>query len=244
MEKEIELPKLRIAVCDDMPMIQSELVDILREILEKEEIPCNIVAFASGKELLEQIADVDLVFLDIEMPELDGIETGVRLKNENPECQIIIASGREDYFKKTYQLKALRFVSKPFDKDEVREALQAYLNEQHMGLEKIEVFSARNSYLIRQRDIQYIEAFNGGSIFFANGKEYRSNDSLNQVEELLNKDLFYKIHKTYIVGLRHVTDYTDKAVLLGEKELPLSRRQRKEFERVYMGFDIKYNKGK
>lgn len=238
---EMDVQEIRIAICDDEPLVRRKLSRMVQEILDREEISFELEEFNSGIELLDQIENIDLVFLDIEMPELDGIETGAIIKKKNSECQIIIASGREDRFKETYRLKAMRFVSKPYERIEVREAIQAYLNERQLGLTRIEVFRDRVSYWIRQRDIEYISAFNSSVEIMVKGILYRKQGSLSQIEKLLVPELFYKVHKAHIVNLFYVADYTDKEVIMKNKtRIPLSRRQKKEFDNKYMEFDIKY----
>lgn len=235
------IQEIRIAICDDEPLIRRKLSHIVHKILDRKGISFQLEEFSSGIELLDQIENIELAFLDIEMPELDGIETGVLIKRKNSECQIIIASGREDRFKETYRVKAMRFVSKPYEEEEIREAIQAYLNERQLGIERIEVFKDRVSYWIHQRDIEYISAFNSSVEIMAKGILYRKQGSLSQIEKMLEPELFYKVHKAHIVNLFCVADYTDKEVIMKNKtRIPLSRRQKKEFENKYMEFDIKY----
>lgn len=240
MEETIHSREIHVAICDDEPVIRKELHKIIRRILKREEITYTLEEFDSGQQVLDEIEHIQLVFLDIEMPQLDGIEAGRQLKLKNPDCQIIIASGREDRFKETYQINALRFISKPFDEEEIREAIQAYLTQALIGMEMIEVFQNRNPSWIRQRDIQYISAYEGGIELMAKGSVYRKELSLIKLEGILDQRCFFQVHKAYIVNLFYVTDYTEKEVLVGKVRIPLSRRNRKKFESAYMDFDIQY----
>ena len=100
--------RVNIAICDDEENVLEKLKRLLTEITKQEEIPCSIITFNSGKSLLERIQEIQLVFLDIEMPDFDGIRTGLLMKRRNPDCQIMIASGREDRFKETFLIGAMR----------------------------------------------------------------------------------------------------------------------------------------
>lgn len=235
-----DIKEIRIAVCDDEQILCGKLSLIISDILANENVSFDLKEFESGKSLLEQIGNIDLAFLDIEMPELDGISTGIMVKKKNPNCQIIIASGREDRFKETYKVKAMSFISKPYDKEEIRESLLDYMDECKLGIRQIEVFIDRNPLWIQQKDICYIYAFNSSVYIYTVKRMYRKEISMKQLEELLEQKIFFKVHRSYIVNLYHVTDYTDSKVLLKEYEVPLSKRQRKEFERAYMEFDVKY----
>ena len=230
---------IKIAVCDDEELVRQKLTKILRKIFEKEQILCDICEFSSGLELLEHAKEIQLLFLDMDMPGLDGIDVGIKISELNPWCQIVIASGREDRFKETYKVKPLGFISKPFEEDEIREIVQSY-DVASFGREIIEVFRDRQSYQIQQKEIQYIAAFNGYVEMFVDGELYRKNISLNQLEKILVKDIFYKVHKSYIVNLFWVKEIYEKEVLVGNIKIPLSRRQGKDINCAYLKFDVKY----
>ncbi|MBQ9983846.1 MAG: response regulator transcription factor [Lachnospiraceae bacterium] len=230
---------VKIAVCDDEEGIRHSLIDVLKKILEKEEILYEVYEFSSGVELLESKENIQLLFLDMDMPGIDGIDVGMKIKETNPWCKIVIASGREDRFKETYKVKPLRFVSKPFEEEEIREAILAYVVVT-VGTEKLEVFKQRQSFWIRQRDIRYIAAYNGYVEIMANDELYRKDVSLSQLEQNLEKEIFYKVHKSYIVNFFWVTKLEEKEVIVGKIRLPLSRRQRKDIKEAYMQFDVKY----
>lgn len=240
MEQELKAKGIRIAVCDDIPDMTQSLMGMIQEITEEHDVVCDLIAFSSGIDLLKSIQEIDLVFLDIEMPGFDGIETGEHIMEVKPACKVVIASGREDRIKETFKIKAMRFVSKPYDKDEVQEALEACLDTITIGMGKVEVFRNRQAYQIMQREIQYIKADNGAVCIVARNTEFRKEITLSKLEEGLDERLFFKIHKAVIVGLLHVTDYSEKTVSVGEAELALSRRNRSEFEKTFIDFDLKY----
>lgn len=230
---------VKIAVCDDEEGIRDSLINVLRIILEKEDILYELYEFSSGVELLESKKSIQLLFLDMDMPGVDGIDVGMQIKETNPWCKIVIASGREDRFKETYKVKPLRFVSKPFQEEEIREAILAY-DVATIGMETLEVFKERQSFLIRQRDIKYVAAYNGYVEIMANEELYRKDVSLSQLKQNLVKEIFYKVHKSYIVNFFWLTKIEEREVLVGKVRLPLSRRQRKDIKEAYMQFDVKY----
>lgn len=232
--------KVNIAICDDEENVLEKLKRILLEITNREEIPCSILTFNSGKRLLEKIGEIQLVFLDIEMPDLDGIRAGLLLKRKNPDCQIMIASGREDRFKETFLIDAMRFISKPFDVEEIKEAVRAYRKRYMVGMESLELYRNRSLYEICQREIEYVSAYKGGVEVMANGQLFRKDVSLSQFEKALDESCFFRVHKAYIVNLLHVTNFTENEVWMGKVKIPLSRRHRKEFENVFMEFDIRH----
>lgn len=236
MEKE---EKLILGICDDEELICKELMSVIHKVLEEQRITGKVEYFTSGRDLLKEIDRFGLVFLDMDMPDMDGMEVGRKIEAENQECKIVVASGREDRFKETYRIHPLRFISKPFDEEEVKDAIKAY-TENLIGYAEIEMYRNRKSCWFRQRDIQYIASNRGYVEITVDGFVYRKDISLKQLEEILDKEMFFKVHKSYIVNLLWVKEIKADEVFVGKIKVPLSRRQKKEFEDAYIRFDLKY----
>lgn len=230
---------LRVGICDDEELIIDALDGIIQKIVSNNGWKIAISHYQSGKELLKDVFDLDAVFLDIDMPELDGIETGRKVCEINSECKIIMATGRTDRFKEAFHIKAFRFVTKPFDCDEIEEALQAVLKRQ-IGWETIELYEKRNPYQIPQKDILYIEAYAGYSEFTVSDRILRKECSLSELEQELSKELFFRVSRQYIVNLGKITEYVRGSILIQGKKIRVSRRKKKEFEQAYLEYDLNY----
>ena len=231
---------LRVAICDDESLLWEQLKGLIIKVFDEENMGYEIKEYVSGKELLDQVDETDLVFLDIDMPEIDGIETGERIRDINPDCRIIIASGREDRFKETYDIDALRFISKPYCEKEVRGAIEKYRNKFMLGMEEIEVFTERKPVTIRQRDIEYISAYKGGVEIKANGELYHSDYSIRKIAKMLDDTCFFRVHKSCIINMFHVQKEMEDAIVVGKVIIPVSRRNRQEFRQRFRDFDVKY----
>ena len=234
---------LRVGICDDEPLIIEALQRTILEIADTNGWEISISCFESGRALLEAVDTLEAVFLDIDMPELDGIETGKRIGEMNQECKIIMATSREDRYKDAFRIQAFRFVTKPFDVDEVEEALQAVFRTQ-IGMETIELYEQRNSYQISQRDILYITAYDGYSEFVVSGRDanriLRKDCSLLELEQELSKELFFRVSRQYIVNLSEIKEYKRGGILMKDKKIVISRRKKKEFEQAYLEYDLRY----
>ena len=165
---------IKVAICDDEELVRQDLIRVLQRVLEKEQFFYEIYAFSSGAELLGSKEDIQLLFLDMDMPGLDGIDVGMRVLEKHPWCRIVIASGREDRFKETYKVRPLGFVSKPFDEEEIRDVIMEY-DGATIGTETIEVFKDREAFHVQQRDIRYVAAFSGYVEMLVDGELYRKN---------------------------------------------------------------------
>ena len=234
---------LRVGICDDEPLIIEALQRTILEIADTNGWEISISCFESGRALLEAVDTLEAVFLDIDMPELDGIETGKRIGEMNQECKIIMATSRADKFKDAFRIQAFRFVTKPFDENEIEEALQAIFHTQ-IGMETIELYEKRNSYQIPQKDIRYITAYDGYSEFVVSGRDanriLRKDCSLLELEQELSKELFFRVSRQYIVNLSEIKEYKRGGILMKDKKIVISRRKKKEFEQAYLEYDLRY----
>ena len=233
------MEQLLLGICDDQPEVLCELQKMLYGICDEIGLNNEICAFSDGHELLEQIERFQVVFLDIEMPQMDGIELGKQIKEKNPGCKIIMATGMVERFKEAFQIRALRFVTKPFVRDEVKEALEAAV-EGIFFTKSIEVYAGRNKYELPEEKIAYIRAYNGYSELYAVGKTFRRESSLSELETVLNEKMFVRINREVIVNLSMIREYGGAQIKIEDRELYVSRRRRKEFEKKYMEYDLKH----
>ncbi len=233
----------RVALCDDQEYILVQLKKLLCEIFKKKDCQYVIEAFSSGEELISKNEYYDMIFLDIEMPGMDGIQAGEIIRQRNTECKIIMATSAVERYKEAFHIRAFRFVTKPFVADEIEETVDAVLSLKKDD-DSIELYYQRILCKVKLKDIQYIQAYNGYSEFLVGNRIFRKEVSLNNMEELLDMQFFSRIHRQYIINMRWITSYDNGEVKVGNQVIPVSKRKRKEFEQEYMEFDLKYGRGK
>ncbi|MBE5884639.1 MAG: response regulator transcription factor [Lachnospiraceae bacterium] len=231
--------KLQVGICDDEILILDKLKDIVSSCLEEMGVDYDLMCFESAETLVEKAEGLDIVFLDIAMPQMDGIAAGKQIQLINKECKIIIASAMIERFKETYQICAFRFITKPYEKEEVQEALKAIV-QRGVGVEYIEVYRDRKKYTIRQKKIKYMVAYDGYVEVKAGQYLFRKETSLNEMEKCLDEKIFARIHKQYLINMLWIDEYSDNSVQIEEKEFKISRRKSLEFNKKYMNFDINY----
>lgn len=232
----------RVALCDDQENILEQLKELLESILQKNGCSYIIETFTSGEELVGQKSYFDAVFLDIEMPGMDGIQTGEIIRQRNADCKLIMATSAIERYKEAFHIRAFRFVTKPFAYSEVEEALMATL-ELKKDDDSIELFYQRVLCRVKLKDILYVQAYNGYSEFLVGNRIFRKEESLNNIEEQLDSRFFVRIHRQYIVNMRWISHYENGEVTIAKEVIPVSKRKRKEFEQQYIYYDLKYKRG-
>lgn len=226
---------IRIGICDDEKLIAEKLRRIVSECLSELGHDAEIFIFLSGKSLLKKITELEVVFLDIKMKGLDGYETGKYIRKLNPDCRIIMETGEFDRFEKAFEIGAIRYIRKPFDKEKIKEALNKVFGG-FVGMEKIEVYRERNRYEFEQRRIKYIRAYNGYTEYYIGKDVFRNELSLNEVELQLDNRLFYKVSRQYVINMEEVERKKDGRIYIDENEIHISRRRKGEFEKAYMDY--------
>ena len=235
------MKKIVIALCDDNKSAVKQLEELIWEYLEKEKIEASLLSFFDAEELLNYAGEVDILFLDIDMPEKDGIQVGQELRKRGNQCKIIMATGREDRFKETYCFSPFRFATKPFMKDEIEEYLEEVMKT-FIGRKKMEFYKERVPYNIEEFQIQYLRAYNGYVEAKVNGRDalLRKETSLGKLEEELDICLFYRVNREYIVNMYYIENYASGIIHLCDMEIKVSRRNKKDFEKRFQEFDLIY----
>jgi DNA-binding LytR/AlgR family response regulator len=225
-----------IAVCDDERQVANELADMIKEICTDINLDYRLFVYVSGKELISNINDVDMVFLDINMEELDGIKVGRLINLYNPRCKIIMATAEERRFKEAFEIGAKGFISKPFAKDEIKRAIKMESIDERNGKE-LEVYHNRVRIKINIKQIKYCISFNGYVRIYTDTGECRKDTRLKMLDSFLLPRGFYKISRKCIVNMRWIDRYIDGKIHIGDDILEVDKKRVADFYKVYSKYD-------
>ena len=226
---------MKVAICDDEEVIHTIVKAYLREWEERNQRECELYHFYTGEQILTADACWDVLLLDVCMPGMDGIETAHALNRVNRKYKIVMLTSMEEAFKDAFRIGAYRFVTKPVQKEELWEALDA-VERTMVGSKPVEGYRDKCRYELNQWDILYISGKDSQTEIYTESSNYRSDHSLNEWEHILDERLFCRCHRSYIVNLSKIQQMDAKIHLTDGEVLLLSRRRRKELEERFAAF--------
>ena len=193
----------------------------------------NLVAqYNNAIEAKEGIAtsDIDLIFLDIEMPILSGFDL---LDDLTAKPQIIFVTGKTKYAFKAFDYDAIHYLRKPISKERflnaVHKAVTNYKLKNEEGFDEEDFIFVKSNLKKRKvflNELRYIEALGDYVKMVTEHDSLVVLSTMKAFEALLPKDRFLRIHKSYIVNLDKVIRYNSKVIELEKEELPLSRNRK------------------
>lgn len=231
---------IRIGICDDDIIFCHKIKLFLQK---RDTYEYEVDKFSSGKELLEANKKIryDVVFLDIEMPEMNGIETANRLRKQDSELIIIFLTNYQNYVKMGYLVQAFRYVSKCVPKE-----LEEAVHSMELALQQKRLTEFRDYqgyvYVLRHSDIIYAETKERRVCVHYQGGEFQITGTLQKFQEQLADEGFYICHRSFIVNFNHVRSIgKDEIIMDNGTKVFLSRKKRNECSTMY--FRWKFQRG-
>lgn len=229
---------INVAICDDEAWVHDEVIGHLKRYSQENHCQIQTKSYLSSSELLSSLDEMDILFLDIEMPGMDGIETGRRLKTNPQKTKIIMLTGNPERFKEAFQIGAYRFVTKPIDTHEFFAALGDAVSSIKRSTEIQAVYEGED-IVVSASDVSFIRSYGGFMRLYSNGKKFERWGSLYEQAEKLKDDGFFMCHKSYVVNLKYVIDIKDvKTILSTGDVIPVSRRRKKQFIQEWIKYDL------
>ncbi|KPI54252.1 chemotaxis protein CheY [Clostridioides difficile] len=230
---------INIAVCEDEKEAQLLIVDYIENILKNISIEYEIKKYLSGEELLENnLKDIDILFLDIKMEKLNGMDTARMIRKMGSEMEIIFITSLIDYVQEGYEVRAYRYLLKPIESEELKKHMLTCIKDIETNKDSYIIIKDKsNTYKIYLNEIKYIEVQKKEMLIHTINKNFYIRYSLNKIEKELNLSRFIRCHKSFIVNLSHVENIKyNIAILESGEEVPISRYRYKEVKEKFLRF--------
>jgi two-component system response regulator LytT len=225
---------MRILIVDDEPATGFFLQSIIKE------VPGVVTDVAtSGKEALKKalVNQPQAIFLDIDMPDINGIELAHTLAEKYEDLSLVFATAHPDHALEAFELYSVDYILKPFNEERIKKTVNKLVAKSKLlslGQSEVPILvrAKKQTVLIRPSNILYIETRNTGNIIKTLNRIYTTREDMHSLEVRLQQYNFFRCHRSYLVNLKHVkgivpSGRTFQLILDTEDKILLSRKQEK-----------------
>ena len=228
---------LKIATVEDDANFAAKLKSYIEKYSQKYNINYNCDSYKNGLELLQNKPVYDIIFMDIKMPHLNGMETAKKLREWDKNCALIFVTNMAQYAIKGYEVNALDFILKPLEYYEfeikLKKAIDYY--QKHKNV-KINIDLGNMIKRVSIEDIYYIEVMDHLLMYHIKDDIFETYGKLKQIEKQFQLNNFVRCHQSYLVNLKHVMEVHGDYIIVNTDKIPVSRRKKKKFMKRFTDY--------
>lgn len=228
---------LKIAICDDEILICNQLKQMVSDQLDELKKRFEIICYTNIKDLLPFQSDFDIFFLDIQMPDINGIDFAKKIRDEGSHCALIFITALQEYVFDAFGVEAIDYICKPVDVVRLRQALLRAIKWSQKRNDKVLFVQTMYwSKVIKLNSIYYCEVINRKIYLHTQSGIVEYYNKIEEVEKQLDYR-FIKCHRSYIINLDFLYEYTKKEVTLDNGDcIPISKLRRQEFMKTMLQY--------
>lgn len=227
---------MRILICDDDPNITEQLQKYIIEFFmnRKLKVP-EILSYNNGKELLANASADDIIFLDIEMPNKNGIYVGRELKKLNQNIIIFIITSYVEYLDDAMRFHVFRYVLKPLDKQRLFRNMKDAIFLYNSTNIKIPIETKEGVHTSAVSDIIFVEAQGRTITVYTTDRNYIVTNNMAHWINTLSMPCFFQSHRSFIVNMKYVTNFDHSLIHLYDNKYTayLTKRKYSQFKDAY-----------
>ena len=230
---------MRIAICDD----EKNIRELIANKVEKQYPDAEIVFFQSGEELLLSDEFIDILFLDIQMSGIDGMETARELRKKDKSVILIFVTAVEEYVFQAFDVGAFNYIVKPIDdgkfSDVLHRAVDEWSSQNINEKEPEERYVLINNSGVHTKvildEIVYAEVFNRKVVIHKLDGEIEYYGKMSDLESLAG-DSFFRPHRAYLINFKYVEKYDATTIYLERGTALMAKQNYPEFVKKYMKY--------
>lgn len=225
--------KIRCLLVDDEPLALDALATLIGKIPGLE-IAGRCKDAVEALEVLHQ-EEIDLLFLDIQMPELSGL---AMLKSLRRPPGVIFTTAYREYAVEAFELDVVDYLVKPVSLERLLKAVNRYRDRMKTRVERdesgrhekggiIRIYSDKKTHKINSREILYVEGLKDYALVHTDQGRLITRQTMKKLEELLKPFGFLRVHRSWIVSGFRLSSWTNHSVSIGEREIPIGKTYRR-----------------
>ena len=230
---------IKIAICDDDDKDIESICRIVDKFFTEKNMNYEIDLYKSSCKLLEKVEKYQMIFLDIELQDENGIHVARQINKKHTNYKLFLVSNYTEYLKDGYRVKADRYFTKPIDYNEFNIDIQEVINDYILNSSFI--FDTKISkHKIYVKDIFYVEILARKTYLHTKQGRFSTPYTLTYWINRLENFNFAQSHKSFLVNLQNVEDYDHHNIFIcsfkDEKTVPLSRYYKENFITEYISY--------
>ena len=226
---------LRIAICEDDPAAMQKARDCIARFETENGMQCSVSAFSDAVNFLDafKAGMFDLIFMDIQMPILSGMDAAKLLRKTDPFVSIVFVTDLRNRVAEGYAVEAMDFIVKPMRYAKCEIVLKRAAKRASRKKEELILLSGGDAYRVAVENILYVEVQRNRCFYHTADGVIEIWSSLRKEEERLAAYPFVKANSCYLVNLAHVKGISGETVQVGTERLIVSRSRRKELMEMF-----------
>ena len=229
---------IHIAICDDEKYMSDHIKTIVSDFFRKKNREISIRTFFSGEELLNCDGQIDILFLDIQMKDMDGMETARRLRADRFQGFLIFITVLREMVFQSFEVQAYDYLVKPVEEKQLEKTLERLFASMHSaGEDSLLVQKGYEGRIIPKGEIIFCEIIDRK--IYLNLVSGEVVDYYERIENLETKldDHFFRCHRSYLINLKHLKGYKNGTAYMDNgREIPVSRLRSKDFSSVVLQY--------
>ncbi len=194
--------------------------------------------FSGGEELLSYNGQIDILFLDIQMKDMDGMETARKLRADKFRGFLVFITVLKEMVFQSFEVQAYDYLVKPVDDKQFEKTMERlYASMQNASEDSLLVQKGYEGRIIRENEIVFCEIIDRKIYLnLASGEVVDYYERIENLETKLN-NRFYRCHRSYLINLKHLKGYKNGTACMDNgKEIPVSRLRSREFSGVVLQY--------
>ena len=228
---------LLVAVVDDDAKDAERLKDLVEAYFARRETPVLIHVYPDGLDFIRSTSVHDIVFMDIRMDQLDGLDAAHLMRKINSEACLIFVTNMAQFAIKGYEVDALDFILKPATPTSISFLLDKAMKRlSGTGSAAFSLKTPDGLISLTMNEVTFVEVFDHNLIYHTTRGDYTVRGRLSDVMSKLDEKHFAMCNRSFIVNLRHVDQVTSDTLFIGNHRIPISKSHRKELMKRFSSF--------
>ena len=229
---------IHIAICDDEKHMSDHIRSMISDFFRKKNQEISLHMFSSGEELLSYNGQIDILFLDIQMKGMDGMETARKLRADKFRGFLVFITVLKEMVFQSFEVQTYDYLVKPVDKKQFEKTMERlYASTQNASEDSLLVQKGYEGRIIPKDEIVFCEIIDRKIYLnLASGEVVDYYERIENLETKLD-NRFYRCHRSYLINLKHLKGYKNGTACMDNgKEIPVSRLRSKEFSSVVLQY--------